>query len=373
MKEVLPRLKRTIEPVDGLDGEIIMLRANGFEDVRITDLGERDRALVAALDGSRSVAQLENRFGVEKVTETLAGMREMDLVEDAADDRLIPAADLERYDRQLLYFSDLASGAHLTPSQCQARLAKARVAVLGLGGLGGRIALELACCGIGELRIIDGDRVETSNLNRQIQFEEANVGTHKAKAMAARLGAFNSGIRVKAEARRLEDQAQLAAFVAGADVVVNAADWPAHEIEAWCNTACFEAGIPYISMAQAPPLVRVGPLYVPGLTGCHDCQQSAWRREYPLFDAIVEQQRSRPSVASTLGPASGLIAAQVGMDVVHLLTGLARPASWNASCMYDLRSMEVRRFELPADPRCRTCSGGEEATKDKSHWEETGP
>jgi bacteriocin biosynthesis cyclodehydratase domain-containing protein len=350
-----------------------MVRANGFEDVRISGVSNADRALVAALDGSQSVAELEGHFGVERVTKTLVGMREMDLVEDAADDRLIPPADLARYDRQLLYFSDLASAAGVTPSQCQERLAKARVAVLGLGGLGGRIALELACCGVGELRIIDGDCVETSNLNRQIQFEEADVGTQKAKAMAARLRAFNSGIRVRFEARRLEDQRRLAELIAGVDVVVNAADWPAHEIEAWCNAACFDAGIPYISMAQAPPLVRVGPLYVPGQTGCHACQNSAWRREYPLFEAIVERQRSRPSVAATLGPASGLIAAQVGMDLVHLLTGLARPASWNASCMYDLRSMEVRRFELPAEPGCRTCSGGEEATKDKSQREETGP
>jgi bacteriocin biosynthesis cyclodehydratase domain-containing protein len=371
MEEVLLRLKRTIEPVDGPDGEIIMVRGNGFEDVRITNLSERDRELVAALDGRRSVAQLESHFGAERVRETLAGMRNMDLVEDAADDRLIPAADLERYDRQLLYFSDLASGADVTASQCQARLAEARVAVIGLGGLGGRIALELASCGIGELWIVDGDRVETSNLNRQIQFVEADIGSNKATAMADRLQAFNSGIRVKAEARRLEDQAQLAAFVDGADAVVNAADWPAHEIEAWCNTACFDAGIPYIYMAQAPPLVRVGPLYVPGETGCHDCQQSAWRREYPLFETVVDQQRSRPSVAATLGPASGLIAAQVGMDLVHLLTGLARPASWNASCMYDLRSMEVRRFELPVEPGCRTC-GGKQA-KGTSHRKETGP
>ncbi|HET9198177.1 MAG TPA: TOMM precursor leader peptide-binding protein [Solirubrobacterales bacterium] len=367
MKGMLPRIKRTIEPVDGPDGEIVMVRGNGFPDVRITGLSERDRALVAALDGSRSVAQLERRFGVETVMRTLEGMREMALLEDAADDRLVPPADLDRYDRQLLYFSDLASGAGVTPSQCQARLASAKVAVLGLGGLGGRVALELACCGVGELWIVDGDRVETSNLNRQIQFEEADVGTQKAKAMAARLRAFNSAIRVRAEARRLENRAQVAEFVAGADVVVNAADWPAHEIEAWCNAACFEAGIPHICMAQAPPLVRVGPLYVPGQTGCHECQQDAWRRDYPLFEAIVERQRSKPSVAATLGPASGLIAAQVGMDVVHLLTGLERPASWNASCMYDLRSMEVQRYELPAEPRCPICLGGEEQRNPKSH------
>ena len=47
---------------------------------------------------------------------------------------------------------------------------------------------------------------------------------------------------------------------------IDAADWPAHDIERWCNAACFEAGIPYIMMSHFPPIVRVGPLYVPGET-----------------------------------------------------------------------------------------------------------
>ena len=54
----------------------------------------------------------------------------------------------------------------------------------------------------------------------------------------------------------------------GADFVVNAADWPAHDIERWTNAACVAAGLPYVTMSHSPPVARVGPLYVPGTTGC---------------------------------------------------------------------------------------------------------
>ena len=173
--------------------------------------------------------------------------------------------------------------------------------MLGVGGLGGWAAWALACCGIGEMWLIDGDRVEISNLNRQILYTEADIGLLKVEAAAARLRAFNPAMRVTSTARRLESEAEIADFIAGADVVIDAADWPAHDIERWCNSACFEAGIPYITMSHFPPIARVGPLYVPGVTGCYACQETAYRREYPLFDVAVEQRRAKASPGGDAG------------------------------------------------------------------------
>lgn len=350
-----PRLKRTIESIEAPDGDVVLLRS-GAKDIRVSSPSDKERGLLQALDGSRSLEELNADFGARKVDDTLAKMRELDLIEDAADDELVPAPELERFDRQMRYFSDLTHHGGRTPSECQKRLRQARVAVLGVGGLGGRVAWELACCGVGELLLVDGDRVEVSNLNRQIQYTEADIGSLKADVMAARLRAFNSHIRVSAIARRMESQAQLADYIDGADVVVDTADWPAFEIESWCNAACFEAGIPHIGMAQIPPKVRVGPFYVPGVTGCHECQRMAWRRDYPLFDAAIEQRKGQPYTAATLGPSSGLIGAQVGMDVLHFLTGLVEPASLSTACMYDLRTMEVKRELVVPEPDCPVCS-----------------
>jgi molybdopterin-synthase adenylyltransferase len=349
-----PRIKRTTELIETPDGDLYLLRGSAESDIRIEKPNDEQRQLLAGFDGEHAREELESRFGQEAVGDLISQLQELEVVEDGADDDLVPAAEMARFDRQLRYFSDIGGGG-LTPSQCQDRLRDARLAVLGVGGLGGWAAWALACCGIGEMWLVDGDRVEVSNLNRQILYTESDIGRLKVEAAAERLGAFNSAMRIEATAKRLESESEIAEFIAGADLVIDAADWPAHDIERWCNAACFEAGIPYITMSHFPPIARVGPLYVPGQTGCFACQETAYRREYPLFDVAVEQRRAKPSPAATLGPACGMIGGQVGLDVMHHLTGLCPASTLGVAHIYDLRTMEVKREEVVAEPDCPVC------------------
>jgi len=349
-----PRIKRTTEEIETPEGDVYLLRPSADNDIRIEQPDAEERRLLAAVNGESTLEELRAEFGAAEVDDLIAQLGELEVVEDAADDELLPAGELERFDRQLRYFSDVGTGG-ITPSQCQERLREAKVAVLGVGGLGGWSALALVCTGVGEMRLIDGDRVEISNLNRQIQFSEADIGELKVERTAARLKAFNSEMKVTTEARRLESEQDIAEFIAGSDVVIDAADWPAHDIERWCNAACFKADIPYITMSHFPPIARVGPLYVPGKTGCFVCQEIGYRREYPLFDIAVEQRRAKPSPAATLGPACGLIGGQVGMEVLHLLTGLSRPSTQGVAHIFDLRTMEVKREPVVPEPECPIC------------------
>lgn len=350
-----PRIKRTTEPIRDPAGDIYLMRPSAGLDVRIEKPDENERALLAALDGEHTLEQLNDEFGEEAVGDAISQMQELDVMEDAADDDLIDPAELARFDRQLRYFSDIGRG-ELAPSECQRRLREAKVAILGVGGLGGWAAWALTSCGIGEMWMIDGDRVEISNLNRQILYTKADLGLLKVEVAAARLRAFNPAARITATARQLGSEVEIADFIAGADIVIDAADWPAHDIERWCNRACFEAGIPYITMSHFPPVARVGPLYVPGVTGCFACQEIAYRRDYPLFDVIIEQRRAQPSPSANVGPACGLIGGQVGMEVMHLLTGLSAPSTLGVGHIYDLRTMEVEREPVVPEPDCPVCA-----------------
>ena len=139
-------------------------------------------------------------FGNDEVGDLLAQLEELGVVEDAADDDLISEEVMARFDRQLRYFSDISTGP--TPSQCQSRLEEARVAILGVGGLGGWSALTLACCGIGEMLIVDFDQVELSNLNRQVLYGEPDIGRFKAEAAGERLASFNSRMQIEVRAKR---------------------------------------------------------------------------------------------------------------------------------------------------------------------------
>ncbi len=350
-----PRLKRTTQQMEAPNGDLYLLRPSAGADVHIEDPDPEGRRLLTALDGTRTKEELIEEFGVDEVGDLLAQFEELGVVEDAADDDEIPAAVVERFDRQLRYFSDITSGP--TAAQCQERLAKARIAVLGIGGLGGWSALNLACCGIGEMLIVDFDRVELSNLNRQVLYSEADIGRFKAEAAAERLAGFNSAMKVEARVQKLDSEAAITETITGYDLVIDACDWPAHDIERWINAACFAAGIPFVAMSHFPPVARVGPLYVPGVTGCFSCQEISYRRAFPLYDVAVDQQRGKGSPAATLGPACSLIGGQIGLDIMHYLTGLARPSTLGVGHMYDLRTMRVDREPVVPEPSCPVCSG----------------
>ncbi len=348
-----PRIKRTTEQLETPNGDLYLLRPSTGIDIQIEDADAEGRQLLAALNGSLTRDELEERFGEEAVSDLLAQFEELGLVEDAADDDLIPAAVGRRYDRQLRYFSDITTGP--SPSQCQARLESARIVILGVGGLGGASALSLACCGVGEMLLIDGDRVEETNLNRQILYTEDDIGRAKVEAAADHLRAFNSRVRLETIAERMDGKDKIAEVIQGFDLVIDAADWPVHDIEVWVNEACFATGTPYITMSHLPPGARVGPMFVPGVTGCFACQVAAYRRSYPMFDVVIEQRRANQSPVATMGPVCNLIGGLVGLDVMHRLTGLAEPSTQGVGHNYDLRTMEVEREPVVPEPNCPVC------------------
>jgi bacteriocin biosynthesis cyclodehydratase domain-containing protein len=351
-----PRLKTTTEILDSPDGEICVLRPSADCDLVLEGASERDRELIALLDGRTPRAALDAEFGAVAVAELLELLGDEGLVEDAGAYDELSAAERGRYDRQLRYFADVAP-AGLTAPDCQRRLREAHVVVLGVGGLGSWTAISLACCGVGELTLVDGDVVELSNLNRQILFGPGDIGRPKATIAAAAIERFNPGIRVEPVVRTLGTPGEIAAAVRGSSLVVDAADRPAHDIERWVNAACFEHAVPYITMSHFPPFARVGPLYVPGETGCFNCQERAYRRSYELYDHLVEQRRGAPSPAATLGPVCAFVGGQVALDVVHQLTGLCEPASRASVRVFDTRTMCVSDEPVPRDPLCEVCAG----------------
>src|SRR5690242_11246732 len=142
-----PRLKRTTQRMEAPNGDVYLLRPSAGADIHIENPDSQGRRLLTALDGTRTEAELIEEFGAEEVGDLLAQFEELGVVEDGADDDRVSGPVMERFDRQLRYFSDITEGP--TASQCQERLEQARVAVLGVGGLGGWSALNLACCGVG--------------------------------------------------------------------------------------------------------------------------------------------------------------------------------------------------------------------------------
>jgi len=113
--------------------------------------------------------------------------------------------------------------------------------------------------------------------------------------------------------------------------------------------------VPWITASQVPPLVRVGPAHLPGRSACQECQERAARRAHPLYDELAAWRQANPSVATTLGWASGLVGSLLAGEVVHLLTGVAQPATVGAAITVDLRTLRTTRERTERDPACPAC------------------
>src|SRR5262245_40568392 len=169
--------------------------------------------------------------------------------------------DLERYSRQIL-FSGIGK-------QGQERLQQSRVTLIGCGALGAMHAEMLARAGVGFLRLVDRDFIESSNLHRQIMFEERDVAGHlpKAVAAAARIARINSDIRAEAVVKDV-NYSNVEELIRDADVVLDGAD--NFEVRFLLNDAAVKLSKPWIYGA-AVGAYGVQMTIRPGITPCLRC------------------------------------------------------------------------------------------------------
>lgn len=156
--------------------------------------------------------------------------------------------------------------------------------------------------------------------------------------------------------RRVEGEADAAAAIEGADVLVLAADWPPYELGRWVNRACVDAGVPFVSAGQQPPLLKVGPTYVPGRGPCFACHERGLAAAFPHYAEFAEHRRRHPTAATTLGAASGIVGTFVALEVMHQLINPGPVATAGRALLIDMRTLEQRWETVDRDPACPVCA-----------------
>jgi adenylyltransferase/sulfurtransferase len=228
-------------------------------------------------------------------------------------------------------------------SEGQAHLGAARVLICGVGALGSMIAERLARSGVGQLRLVDRDWVELSNLQRQALFseEDARLSRPKAVAAAETIARFNSEISVEplVEDVSYQNMVQLAN---DCELIVDGTD--NFETRFLINDYCIEQGIPWIHGGCLGAGGQVMSI-LPGETACFRC--------------LVPELPSRDSLetcdsAGVLGPAVGLIACWQAAEALKILSG-NRAAVCKDLIVLDSWNTECRLIRLPKDPHCPTC------------------
>src|SRR5690242_5222602 len=207
----------------------------------------------------------------------------------------------ERYSRQVLFRPIGREG--------QQRLNSARVAIVGCGATGSSIAALLARAGVGTLLIIDRDYVESSNLQRQSLFDEADAAESLPKAVAAarKIAAFNSDVQVQAEVADLTPE-NIEALLGDANLVLDATD--NFETRYLINDFAVKHGKPWI-YAAAVAAYAVTMNIIPGETACLAC----------MFPAPPEGTVETCDTAGILNSAVNLVGSIQATEAIKFLVG----------------------------------------------------
>ena len=234
-----------------------------------------------------------------------------------------------------------ARQAALMGEEGQMKLSRARVLVLGAGGLGSPLLYYLAAAGVGFLTVVDGDRMSESNLNRQILYTEADLGCWKAERAAERLRDLNGTVHVTSVTARFTEE-NGSAMVAESDLVALALD--NQETRLLANRLCVEQGKPLVDGGIDGWSGYVTEV-VPGETPCLAC----WLRN----------RRPGGHVSVSLGPMAGIVGSLEALAVVERLLG--RP--WLAGKMLLFNGSEWTLSPLRAGrrPDCPACGNNGES------------
>jgi molybdopterin/thiamine biosynthesis adenylyltransferase len=242
----------------------------------------------------------------------------------------------ERYSRHLLLPEVGIAG--------QQRLADARVVLVGAGGLGAPVALYLAAAGVGTLRLIDDDRVERSNLQRQVVHAEARIGLAKVESARIALAALNPTVRIEAIERRVEAN-NVEDLLRDHDVVIDGADnFPARYL---LSAASQRLGIPMVYGA----VHRFS-----GQVSVFDPRQAdspCYRCLFPHPPSAAEAPNC--SEAGVLGVLPGIVGMLQASETLKLLLGLGEPLVGRLLC-HDALAGTFRELRLPRDPGCPGCA-----------------
>lgn len=224
----------------------------------------------------------------------------------------------------------------------QRRLKQATVAVIGAGGIGSPALQYLAAAGVGCLVLIDDDRVEASNLQRQTIFTEGDVGTPKVNAAAAAIARLNPHVATITHDLCITS-GNAAALIAGAEVVIDG-----------CDNFPTRLAVADAALAARIPLVSAAVGQFEGQLAVY----RGWEPTKPCYRCLVGDSPDRDGGTCAedgiLGPVTGIMGSMAALEAIRAIVPFGDDPVGKL-LLVDLLSWRFRTLGVPKDPACPVC------------------
>jgi molybdopterin/thiamine biosynthesis adenylyltransferase len=227
--------------------------------------------------------------------------------------------------------------------ESQERLLAAHALVMGAGGLGSSALLYLASSGLGRITICDGDRVDATNLQRQIVHRLDSIGQAKVASAARTLAAINPDVRIEALEERAGPE-RIAELVRAADIVLDCSDNFAtrHAL----NRAC---------VASRKPLVSGAAIRFDGQVAVFDLRRDDAPCYHCLFAEDAEPPEERCATMGVFAPLVGIVGTVQAAEAIKLVAGVGESLAGRL-VLFDALASRWHEVRLARDPHCRVCA-----------------
>lgn len=242
----------------------------------------------------------------------------------------LSADDIERHKRHILLKEIGGPGVQ--------KLRAASVSIVGAGALGGPCALYLAAAGIGQIEIWDDDVVDRSNLQRQVQFGEADIGLSKVETLARRLIAINPNMKITVQEARFRSE-----VVPAGNILIDATD--NFETRFLLNDLAHKTGRFLVSGAAARWSGQVS-VYASGITDDAPCYRCFVPETPPDAEACED--------VGVVGALTGQVGSIMALETVKLITGAGDPLIGRLQIIDGLAGTS-RTVKLRPNPECQVC------------------
>jgi len=319
----------------------IPLDASDLQDafIKVTDqLGEDFKRKVLDLNGKpRSLINIyingkNMRFSNDGMATKLNNGDSIYILPAVAGGSDLKNEDLQRYSRQIMLDEIGFVGLE--------KLRKAKVCVVGVGGIGNPVVTQLTAMGIGKLKIVDRDIIEISNLHRQHLYTEEDIGRVKVEAAKARLEKINSSVQIEALPNSVTKYTA-EYIVKGFDIVVDALD--SIDARYALNDACIKLNIPLIYAGALGMLGSICTI-IPNKTACLRC----------IFPALAEDDMPTCSTEGVHPSILYLVGGIQVSEVVKIVLG-ERPTLENKLLYIDLNDLSLEKVPVSRQAECPSC------------------
>lgn len=224
----------------------------------------------------------------------------------------------------------------------QQKLLSATVLILGLGGLGSPVAMYLASAGVGKLILCDDDRVDLSNLQRQVVHQTSDIGIPKTESAQRSLMALNPDVKIETVNIRL-DYDGLIEQISNCDVVVDCSD--NFDTRYLLNEVCVKLHKPLVSGAAIRMEGQVSVFY--NFSPQDPCYRCLYRDGEEMVENCSEN--------GVLSPIVGIIGSIQALETLKILANVGNTLRGRL-LIFDGKAMEWREIKLKKDPKCPVCS-----------------